>query len=225
MSDTPPEVNVPSLGPPDFRGLPVIRYENQLAQAGLVFVGLSFICILAVVVKTVAGGLSHTAVSPTPDDGRTVFLQLLRDSGPNLMLIITGFIAALIGRALLRAGQRATYSSLPEGDLEILRDAVRDGKSDPIDQYIRLRALTGFTGGFTKIGLTGLPLVTIGVTLIFIVLSLIFFQNEKVFTSLFDLAKLTLGAFIGSYVQRQVERRRQEGEASPPSSRDPSLPA
>ena len=58
--------------------------------------------------------------------------------------------------------------------------------------------------------------------MIFTVLALLFFQNEKIFTSLFDLAKLTLGAFIGSYVQRQVERRRQESEAGPPPA--PPLP-
>jgi hypothetical protein len=125
---------------------------------------------------------------------------------------VTGFISALIGRSLLNAGQRSSYSSLPEGDLEILREAIKEGKPDPIDQYIRLRALSGFTGGFTKIQLTGLPLVTIGVTMIFTVAALAFFQNERIFTSLFDLAKLTLGAFIGSYVQRQVERRQQESD-------------
>jgi hypothetical protein len=64
---------------------------------------------------------------------------------------VTGFISALIGRSLLNAGQRSSYSSLPEGDLEILREAIKEGKPDPIDQYIRLRALSGFTGGFTKI--------------------------------------------------------------------------
>jgi hypothetical protein len=142
----------------------------------------------------------------------TLLLQVAFYSAPNIILIITGFISAMIGRALLNAGQRSNYSSLPEGDLVMLKDAIILGKSDPIDQYIRIRALSGFAGGFTKIGLTGLPLVTIGVTMIFTALALLFVEHERVFNSLFDLAKLTLGAFIGSYVQRQVERRQQESD-------------
>jgi hypothetical protein len=193
----------------------VVQYRNQLGMAGLVFVGLAFICIAAVVLKTLTGD----SVSVKGAGLMDIFYY----SAPNIILIVTGFISALIGRSLLNAGQRSSYSSLPEGDLAILREAIIDGKSDPIDQYIRLRALSGFTGGFTKIQLTGLPLVTIGVTMIFTVAALAFFQNDRIFTSLFDLAKLTLGAFIGSYVQRQVERRQQESDAgrSPPS---PPLP-
>ncbi len=189
----------------------IVKYSNQLGMAGLVFVGLAFICIAAVVVKTLAGASSY-AEFKAPPDITSLLLQVTFYSAPNIILIITGFISAMIGRALLNAGQRSTYSSLPEGDLVILKSSIIGGKSDSIDQYIRLRALSGFAGGFTKIGLTGLPLVTIGVTMIFTILALLFFQNEKVFTSLFDLAKLTLGAFIGSYVQRQVERRQQESD-------------
>jgi hypothetical protein len=74
------------------------------------------------------------------------------------------------------------------------------GKEDAITQYVRLRSLTGFTGLFTKLGLTGLPLATIGLTIFF---SLLFFANEN----FLDLAKLTLGAFIGSFVQKQVGER------------------
>src|SRR4051794_27472114 len=57
---------------------------------------------------------------------------------------------------------------------------------------------------FTKLGLTGLPLATISLTIIF---SLLATANPGTFL---DLAKLTLGAFIGSYVQRNVEIRRAD---------------
>ena len=73
-------------------------------------------------------------------------------------------------------------------------------EKEPINQYIRVRSLSGFTGGFTKVGLTGLPLTTVGLTVLFTILALAFYSEDKIFSSVFDLAKLTLGAFIGSYI-------------------------
>ena len=63
-----------------------------------------------------------------------------------------------------------------------------------IDQYVRLSSLAKFTGTFTQLGLTGLPLATIALTLFFALLSI--FKPDFL-----DLTKLTLGAFIGSFVQ------------------------
>jgi len=79
-----------------------------------------------------------------------------------------------------------------------------------VDQYVRLCSLSGFTGTFTKLGLTGLPLTTVALTLIFAGLALLPTDPESQ-KSFFDLTKLTLGAFIGSFVQRQVEQRRTPG--------------
>jgi hypothetical protein len=82
--------------------------------------------------------------------------------------------------------------------------------------YIRLSSLSGLVGTFTKIGLSGLPLATIGLTFIFTLLS-VFGAN------FFDLARLTLGAFIGSYVQRTATERSVApliaSEASPTAAR------
>jgi hypothetical protein len=66
---------------------------------------------------------------------------------------------------------------------------------------------------FTKLGLTGLPLTTVVLTLIFS------FMAAAGAEGFMDLAKLTLGAFIGSFVQRQVEQRREAdtGQKKPPS--------
>ena len=85
-----------------------------------------------------------------------------------------------------------------------------EGKTESIDQYVRLCSLSGFTGTFTKLGLTGLPLTTVALTLIFAALALLPTDPESQ-KSFFDLTKLTLGAFIGSFVQRQVEQRRTPG--------------
>jgi hypothetical protein len=89
----------------------------------------------------------------------------------------------------------------------MVQDAVINGKSEAIDQYVRLRSLAGWAGTFTKLGITGLPLVTVVLTLIFSLIALLPLSHADAFL---DLAKLTLGAFIGSFVQRNVELRKQD---------------
>lgn len=56
----------------------------------------------------------------------------------------------------------------------LISRAVIDGKAEPIDQHVRLRSLTGWAGTFTKLGITGLPLVTVFLTLIFSAVALTF---------------------------------------------------
>ena len=100
----------------------------------------------------------------------------------------------------------------------MIEAAVIAGKAEPIDQYVRLRSLAGWAGTFTKLGITGLPLVTVVLTLIFSFASILPVQNANGFL---DLAKLTLGAFIGSFVQRNVEQRKQDiasGNTSTPKT-------
>ena len=64
---------------------------------------------------------------------------------------------------------------------------------------------------FTKLGVTGIPLVTVVLTLIFSFIALTLSEHSKDFL---DLAKLTLVAFIGSFVQRSVELRKQDAGSS-----------
>jgi hypothetical protein len=208
-SSGPPGIIRPSVPPPIYD-----RYQRFFAWAGMVFIGLAFICILGVVILIVIGPIFFITISR-----EGTFMDFI----PHAILLVTGFISALIGRSLLTAGGRSDFSSLPPADYELISDAIKAGQNEPINQYIRVRALSGFTGGFTKIGLTGLPLVTIGVTMIFTLLALPFYGNEKIFTSFFDLAKLTLGAFIGSYVQRQVERGSQATAATVPGAPPASM--
>lgn len=76
----------------------------------------------------------------------------------------------------------------------------------------------GATGYITRMGLSGLPLLTVALTLFFSVLATVIWfvglyfhdgsagQNigHDISAAIMDLAKLTLGAFIGSFVQRNV---------------------
>ena len=86
---------------------------------------------------------------------------------------------------------------IPRRDRKLLEPLIANGEEKAIDQYVRLSSLTGITGLATKLGLTGLPLLTVALTLIFSALEI-----YKPGSGFMDLTKLTLGAFIGSFVQR-----------------------
>jgi len=134
---------------------------------------------------------------------------------------LIGVVTATLGKRLLTSVRLADARTIPYEDLPLVRQAVIDGKPEPIDQYVRLRSLSGMSGNFTKLGITGLPLTTVLLTLIFSFVSLMPTPRAD---SFLDLAKLTLGAFIGSFVQRQVEQRRQEG-AQPGAGGAPRPPS
>jgi hypothetical protein len=112
--------------------------------------------------------------------------------------LIAAIICTIVGIQLLRSSGAISSPVIAAQDYPILAPAVREGNDQAITQWIRLNSLSGVTGTFTKIGLTGLPLATIGLT---ILLGLGGLVNPQ----FFDLAKLTLGAFLGSFVQRQTE--------------------
>jgi len=135
------------------------------------------------------------------------WLALISGETTTIILIVVGILTALLGRSMLASTQEAYARTIPREDFPLVSQAVVDGKAEPIDQYVRLRSLTGWAGTFTKLGITGLPLVTVFLTLIFSAISLLPLQNSAGFL---DLAKLTLGAFIGSFVQRSVEQRKRE---------------
>lgn len=129
---------------------------------------------------------------------------------PHILLFIVTLASGYIGYRLIVASGANPENPIPPSAYNLLAPLIQEGKSESIDQYVRLSALSGFTGTFTKLGLTGLPLTTVALTLIFAALAL-FAGDPDSQKSLFDLTKLTLGAFIGSFVQRQVEQRRTPG--------------
>jgi hypothetical protein len=90
----------------------------------------------------------------------------------HMIVLLIGVICAFLGVRLLRSAGAAFERVIPRDDFPVLAEAVVNGKSEAIDQYVRLSSLSGFTGTFTKLGLTGLPLTTVSLTLIFSILSL-----------------------------------------------------
>jgi hypothetical protein len=126
------------------------------------------------------------------------------------VMIVLGMLIALVSlvlgtRTMLKDASAPTVV-IPAQDRRLLESLIRDSNEKGIDQYVRLSSLSGTTGTATKLGLTGLPLATVGLT--------IFFSIVAIFgvDGFLDLAKLTLGAFIGSFVQRNITGERMTSE-------------
>ncbi len=110
-----------------------------------------------------------------------------------LIIIFVLYAVMRIALAFLSPKQ----ASIPIEDRALLEPMIMNGDEKAIDQYVRVSSLSGSTGVATKLGLTGLPLITVALTLVFSSLEL-----YRPGAGFMDLAKLTLGAFIGSFVQR-----------------------
>jgi hypothetical protein len=57
--------------------------------------------------------------------------------------------------------------TIPSEDRRLLEQLILDEKTTAIELYVRLASLGGPTGTATKLGLTGLPLATIALTIFF----------------------------------------------------------
>jgi hypothetical protein len=185
-------------------------FSRHFLLGGLAFLGAA-LCLFAA-----AGVLSYAATQEMPmfvmaafeqrpesiplaDEHLTkLFAGIAGFFFAPLICLVSAFICSFLGIRLLKtSGAVATHVIAPQ-DYALLGPAIAEGNAEAISLFIRLSSLSGATGTFTKIGLTGLPLATIVLTLILAVLGVFNAQ-------FFDLAKLTLGAFLGSFVQRQAE--------------------
>jgi hypothetical protein len=123
------------------------------------------------------------------------------------MVVVIGLICALFGvRLFSKAGSLTSQVIRPE-DRAFLVPLISSANKEAIGEYIRLASLSGFSGNFTKLGFTGLPLVTVALTLILLAMAILV-SDEEMRKGVFDLAKLMLGAFIGSFVQRNIEQEK-----------------
>ena len=130
---------------------------------------------------------------------------LFSDFGGPLLIFGIAFVMAMIGMGMLSAARNTISDTIPAKDRTLLEPLIQGGKSEEIGLYIRLSSLKGLTGLFTHLGISGLPLATIGLTLVFCLGAIAVRKDDGDLNPQFiDLAKLTLGAFIGSFVQRSV---------------------
>lgn len=181
------------------------RQQFALVIGGMAFMIASISCFFALIFFLIFINHREALVRV---DSLSIFIDF---HFTELILFASAIVSAILGYGLLSAAGAAGREVIPRQDYKLLSMLVAEEKEKGIELYVRLNSLSGPTGFFTKIGITGLPLATIALTLIFSFLGI---SNTAV-PKLFDFANLTLGAFLGSYVQRQVSA------ASPKPGRTP----
>jgi hypothetical protein len=187
-------------------------HRNYFLMGGLAFLGTALVLYILTgymlftisqlgPIITVPGGLEG-ATSESRDlserDIYNFYGRILSFSLAPALCMIAAIICTIVGIRLLRSSGAVATQVISPQDYPVLGPAIAGGNEQAITQFIRLSSLSGMTGTFTKIGLTGLPLATIFLTILLAIMGL---ANSQ----FFDLAKLTLGAFLGSFVQRQSD--------------------
>ena len=206
--------------PDDVRPV-TISGKAYLSITALIFSSVSACSFLAIIFSFLSSGslIGQIVGQSLFDNNRpqsiTVFERLVEVVAayvPLLLFVFVGLVSSFIALRLFKASGASYTDIIPQKDYDLIAPLVKEAKSESINEYIRLSSLTGSVGLFTKLGLNGLPLATITLTLIFSAMALF---DPATFL---DMAKLTLGAFIGSYVQRNVEIRRADVALSPSST-------
>ena len=138
------------------------------------------------------------AIPDRPEEGQELVVWILQHFSDDVLIFFGAIFLSIVGIRLLGAAGKGVPLAIAPEDRELLEPLIKDANKDAIKQYVILSSLSGFTGTFQKIGFSGLPLATVTLTLIFSALT--FLKPEFL-----DLAKLTLGAFIGSFVQKGAD--------------------
>jgi hypothetical protein len=191
------------------KGQPPLTNDRILTYSGYLLIIVAVFCFGAIAYLKI-----YASLNPVPQEKYTTALDFFQHESTAISLLIIGYIAASMGRRLLTTIQLTNARTIPLEDLPLIEAAVVAGNPDPIDQYMRLRSLSGISGNFSKLGVTGLPLTTVFLTLVFALIALFPLENTKAVDQFLDMAKLTLGAFIGSFVQGRVEQRKQQDAAA-----------
>lgn len=117
--------------------------------------------------------------------------------------IVIGFLSFLFGYVMLRRPKTQ------EIEKTLIEHSIKNN-TDPIRDFEIVSSSTGVTGFFRSLGISGLPLATIAITILFCLLAILSYAINAIsgttiipddFPKLvLELSKLTLGAFIGSFV-------------------------
>ena len=181
----------------------VVQIQKLQAYTGLIFVVMAVLSFGAAIVFVVMVGVLDPVAGLAPED--SIFLRILENNPEATFLMFAAIVGSFLGGSLLRTALRASKQTIPNEDRDLLEPLIMDKSEEAINQYVRISSLLGSTGTFTKLGFTGLPLVTASLGLLLIVLALLW-SSSGLSQDLMDLATLVIGAFIGSFVQRNVER-------------------
>src|SRR6266851_2773475 len=179
-------------------GEPPAETEKLYQILACVFFGSSILLFIAMAYYWISVPL------PISTDGTEIPVSVyIAHLFPAAAMLVAGIICGVIGYMLINIAGATTRRVLPRQDYVLLSRLILDEKEKGIQLYIILHSLSGITGVFTKIGFSGLPLATMTLTIFLTLMSL---KDER----FSQMAQLTLGAFLGSFVER-----RQSGQVPP----------
>ena len=195
------------------------KYGTQLIYASLFFFTLGVFIFTAIVIwlykdrgteidelRAIIESVLATA-SPTQEiEFNYFFIRALIALNFGIILtFLCGILSIFVGYVLLDRAGGIGRETIPKQDIELIErlETLKRSEKGGVGSYVILSSLKGATGFFTKIGITGLPLATIALTIIFGTLAILNLSNETASNRLFDFANLTLGAFLASYVQKK----------------------
>jgi len=177
-----------------------VTTQSLIQTAALGFAFVSAVALLYAVYKIIR---STEVVKPV-ETGEQFWQKLIGANIEVIAIVGIAILSALFALRLFSKAGSLTSQVIREQDRDLLEPLISAANKDAINEYIRLASLSGFTGTFQYLGFTGLPLATVALTLILLVISL-WLPDGDLKKGVFDMAKLTLGAFLGSFVQRNVE--------------------
>jgi len=93
--------------------------------------------------------------------------QVLQTFFAPILLFAVSAFSSILGFSMLQISGRSSRRVIHPDDYKLLRDMLLNGNQAGIIYWVKLSSLTGMTGAFTKVGLSGLPLATIVLTIIF----------------------------------------------------------
>jgi hypothetical protein len=183
--------------------------QGVMQAAGLFFTFAAVIAFVYAISSLIYRAGAKAALSPASQQFN-VWQDLVLPNFSLIGLVVIGIVSALLALRLFSKATELISQVVRPAEAPFLWPLISGANREAINEYIRLASLTGFSGTFTKLGFTGLPLVTVALTLILLVMTLLV-KDQTLSTGIFDLVKLTLGAFLGSFVQRNIEQEKLVG--------------
>jgi hypothetical protein len=181
--------------------------QSLVQTGGIIFVGVSAIAFIYAVITIIKSSPADRKVAAGAD-----FWQDLISANFDIVApVVIAIVAVLFALRLFSRAGSMTSEVIRLSDRDLLTPLIKEANKDAIGEYIRLASLSGFTGTFQYLGFTGLPLATVALTLILLAIAL-WVDDDELKKGVFDMAKLTLGAFLGSFVQRNLETEKLAGK-------------
>lgn len=111
--------------------------ERVLALCGCLLIVASMVSFAGVAAMKV-----WQAFHPLNPKAYETWLDFFVNESGTITLLVVGILTAMLGIRLLTTVRLAGARRIPVEDLPLVRQAVIDGKPEPVDQYVRLRSLS-----------------------------------------------------------------------------------